>query len=309
VNLARGHQRFGIVAIGLVARPAVLLLSSVAALRFDYLGLVGSYALSCLVAGSAVFVLMGFPGRAAPRLLLSDLRGFLAVSVPVQIAIAGSWILLTADRLGILFAAGPATLGVWTLATLCSSVVWAIAPAVDQVLFAAFHETLALGKGPPSVAALADRGLLLVSLLVAVSVVVLQIALVPVVDHLLPGFRPGLGAARVYVMGSAFAMMVGIPARALQALGVNRLYTAIVMTGALLILVFTWLTLRIGASLSLVAIVVSSVHVSVLVVVLLVYFRAVGADLRAVFHSSLRWAAAPSVALVVSIVAATLDGS
>jgi O-antigen/teichoic acid export membrane protein len=275
---------------------------------YGYVGLVASYLVATTLTASAVFLLLGFPGRIALDHFVRDVRRFVAVGVPIQLAITGSWFLYTADRLGILVAGGPTTLGLWTLATLCSSVIWAFPPAIDQVLFAAFHESLAATKGRESLATLADRGMMMAGLVVAVSVVILQFLLSPVVNLLLPAFAEGIEPARIYIMGSAVAIMVAIPARVLQALGRSMHFTLIVITGSALMLLLTAITLRTGGSLSVVAAVVSGVHLGVLFAVLRIYFVALGSEFRDAIRSSVRWALAPSAALALSTIAIVLGG-
>jgi len=118
--------------------------------------------------------------------------------------------------------------------------------------------------------------LVVVSVTLGFLVLVVAILVGPLVRWLLPQFTDGLGPARIYVVGAYFGMLVGVPARVVQVVGLNRHYLLVLMTAAAVELFAAIFLFDRTRDLEAVALASSVILAGLFVVVTLLCFRSLG---------------------------------
>ncbi len=195
-------------------------------------------ATATLVRRSGFSLRMGWDARLLARLIGS---GF-----PLVISTMTFLMLQTVDRLLIAGYLDRTSLGHYMIGVFCASMVYYIPQSLEYVLFPSFREKLAgLAPGELPPARYIDLPTRMLSYVLPPFTAAIFLAL-PLVGILLPDYVPGLGSAKVLVMGTFFLALVTSATTFLIAADRHRPLLGVQAAAVLLDLGMVWGALRLG---------------------------------------------------------------
>lgn len=164
-----------------------------------------------------------------PRLGLDRkmLRALLAFGLPASGIVLLAVALGRVDHTVVLATLGTEQLGYYGIALIVVTMLSNLAAVPNMVLSPRFSERYGQTGRPADLMPLYVKPLAAMTIGFALIVGVAYLALPPLVEHLLPKYRPGVGAARIVMLGCYCAVVTGVSASSLTALDHLKRYLAI----------------------------------------------------------------------------------